>query len=837
MNDNLIQTKNILNYNRNTNPLRETNIPRFTNLFSETNYSKFRRDHDSFMNSLNNNNNYNNISTSLSSFEKNNPNYLNYNNPYRSSQSRSRSRSPCFCGCHSHEECANLVGGIVTMVPPRELLLQKYNNSLENMNQEMNKKNDDLIHEIVYLKKNLQKIETELNRTKNEKDACNYYIKELEKELNKSNMNNESVNSKQRAMNYSKMRDYEKYHSMLNKSFEVLDSVSNQCTNPKGKTKGGVNYYFNREKDYDSVIKTQKNWINNLPMSFDSNYNYNENEKEPNEQEQDDFNKTQSENNIYKYPEGYININSMKNNDFNRSTYNNQNSSLNYFMPKKSYNSTNGQKSTNFRSNSLPKKNYSNTNYNKSSHNKNNSTNYNKKRNSPYQTDFFQDHIMYKTSIRPKTSKNPNYRNNSEPNIPRKNNTYTYIPNTIKDGNDSMKNIPPKERYLVIDKFGNPIFISGKRLLAMELVPYLDKGGKEQIDNNGNILFIGPDGNPKTQDDLEPIILDNDKPLVNEENRPFLGVDNVIMVNRFGNPILGPGELYDINNKVVKGELGILPKTTQGNLIKLNVNGNNHNEPVNKNVENFNESIKNEPNNNMNYKTPKPRLNKTDKNINNNIEEPNSNDNNINILDNNNKSKTLPLTIRPLIGSDGFPIRDKNNNPILLDKDGNPIQDPNLKLLLDKSGFPILNTLGQPIILDKNKNPIELNDEINKNPSKQKEKQKKPEIKAKKINKPKSGKHRKKNKNKKNSNIDNEEKETGRFNDNYSSIKYPKPNPSFQRKIKVYPERSNRFNINEYLSSCFACDLGCSVSRSGYSPMTYSPYEKNRKRRDLTPYK
>ena len=59
-------------------------------------------------------------------------------------------------------------------------------------------------------------------------------------------MNNESVNSKQRAMNYSKMRDYEKYHSMLNKSFEVLDSVSNQCTNPKGKTKGGVNYYFNR---------------------------------------------------------------------------------------------------------------------------------------------------------------------------------------------------------------------------------------------------------------------------------------------------------------------------------------------------------------------------------------------------------------------------------------------------------------------------------------------------------------------------------------------------------------------------------------------------------------
>ena len=802
MNDNLIQTKNILNYDSKTSSIRDTNMPRYTNLFAETNYSKYRRERDSYMNFFNNNNNFNNISTSLSSFEKNNTNNLYYNNPYRSSQSRSRSRSPCFCGCHAHDECE--------MVNPRELLLQKYNYSLENINQEMNKKNDHLINEIVYLKKNLQKIETELSRTKNEKDACNYYIKELEKELSKSNMNNKSINSKQRAMNYSKMRDYEKYHSMLNKSFEVLDSVSNQCSNPKGKTKGGVNYYFTREKDYDSVIKTQKKWINNLPMSFDNENYINENEKEPNEQEQDEFNKTQYENNIYRYPEGYINMNSMKNNNFNRSSYKMSNSSLNNFMPKKYYNSTYSQKSTNFRSNSLPKKTYSSNNINKSSNN-----NTKKKRNSPYQTEFFKDHIMYKTSERLKSSISPYYRTSSEPNnIPRVNSTYVYIPDANKTDNNLVKNIPPKERYLVIDKFGNPIFINGKRLLAMELVPYLDQDGKEQIDNNGNILFIGPDGNPKTQDDLQPIILDNDKPLVNEENKPFLGLDDVIMVNRFGNPILGPGELYDINNKVVKGELGILPKTTQGNLIKLNLNNND---------DNNNGNINNEPNNNMNYKTPNPRFDKTDKNKNDNSKEPN---------DDNNKSKTLPLGIKPLIGSDGLPIRDKNNNPILLDKDGNPIQDPNIKLLLDKSGFPVLNTLGQPIIIDNNKNPLEPKDDNNKNII-QNYQQKNPELKIKKI-KTKSGKHRKKNKK---NNLDFESKETGKFRDNNNSVKYPKPNPSFQRKIRVFPERSNRFNINEYLSSCFACDLGCSVSRSGYSPMTYSPYEKNKRRRDITPYK
>ena len=42
-------------------------------------------------------------------------------------------------------------------------------------------------------------------------------------------------------------------------------------------------------------------------------------------------------------------------------------------------------------------------------------------------------------------------------------------------------------------------------------------------------------------------------------------------------------------------------------------------------------------------------------------------------------------------------------------------------------------------------------------------------------------------------------------------------------------------NSAEYKGNCFACDVGCSVSRSGYSPMTYSPYGKKEKRRDLTP--
>ena len=802
-NNNLIQTKNILNMNNTNfpNSIRDSNFPRYNNLFSETNYSNYRRERDSFYNSLNNINNINNISTSISSLEK-----INYNNPYRLSQSRSRSRSPCLCGCHSHEECLHHLNELNTpIIYPREQLLQSYNNSLANMNEEMNKKNDDLINEITYLKKNLAKIETELNRTKNEKDACNYYIKELEKELSKSNMSNEIQNSKKRAMNYAKMRDYEKYHDMLNKSFEVLDSVSNQCTDPKGKTKGGVNYYFNKEKDYDSVIKTQKNWINNLPMSMSQ-----ENENIDKENEQYEPNKYQSESNIYKYPEGYINM-STGLTDERKKLYNiKNNNSQNNIIPKRYYNSN---QDLNYNNKSLPKRNYSNNNNTYTYINKANKSDSNPKRNDKqYQSDFFPKHIMYKTNNRKNVSKSPQYRNNSQSNAPKKgNNTYPYLSNSNIDKNNipnnELNNIPSKERYLVIDKFGNPIFISGKRLLAMELVPYLDKDGKEQLDNNENILFIGPDGNPKTQDDLQPIILDNGKPLVNEENRPFLGIDNVIMVNRFGNPILGPGELYDVNNKVVKGELGILPKTNKGNLIKLNIDQ----ESLIKDDENNNINNK-EPYNN--YATPKQAINKNDK------------------INTNNKN-SLPLEIKPLLGSDGKPIRDKNNNPIFLDKDGNPIQDPNIKLLLDKSGFPILNTLGQPIILDKNKNPLDISTSKNQVPNnniKISYNNKYPEAKEKKL-KTKNKKIRKKSK----KGILNTKNNKQRAKSNYGSTQYPKPNPSFQRKLNILPERSNRFNSKEYLSTCFACDLGCSVSRSGYSPMTYSPYGKKEKRRDLTP--
>jgi len=56
---------------------------------------------------------------------------------------------------------------------------------------------------------------------------------------------------------------------------------------------------------------------------------------------------------------------------------------------------------------------------------------------------------MYETSKGKNNNiRSPYHRNNSEPKISTNNNRLT-----------------PRERYLVVDKFGNPIFIQGKRIV------------------------------------------------------------------------------------------------------------------------------------------------------------------------------------------------------------------------------------------------------------------------------------------------------------------------------------------------------------------------------------
>ena len=89
-----------------------------------------------------------------------------------------------------------------------------------------------------------------------------------------------------------KNKNMNRYYDMLDKSFGVLNSVSNKCDDIKGKMKGGINYYLFKDPDYNELIQAQKNWVNKLPenigtqsyLNNNPNMSYNNNDSQNNPQ-------------------------------------------------------------------------------------------------------------------------------------------------------------------------------------------------------------------------------------------------------------------------------------------------------------------------------------------------------------------------------------------------------------------------------------------------------------------------------------------------------------------------------------------------------------------------
>ena len=344
----------------------------------------------------------------------------------------------------------------------------------------------------------------------------------------------------------------------------------------------------------------------------------------------------------------------------------------------------------------------------------------------------------------------------------------------------------------------------------MKLIPLIGEDGKEELDDNGNTILIGPDGQPKSQEDLEPILLDDDRPLVNEENRPFLGINGIPLINEYGNPILGPGELYDRNNNVVKGVLGLIePKDDNINIINEENEGE---EEGKENTENKNDI--------------------------------NKNTNDINID---------PNKLRPLIGSNGLPVRDSENNFVFLDENNKPVKNTGLYLLLDQNGKPVLNSKSKPILINSEGKPINLVDsdkndnyinnqllnkilepkenDINDININENDKKDIKYIEAK-IKKPNKKKQESKGNSRYNEVLMNEnENQNLRDKRNKGLFTYSEVDSEEIKKIQFMN------NSAEYKGNCFACDVGCSVSRSGYSPMNYVPYNNLIRRREVTPAK
>ena len=116
-------------------------------------------------------------------------------------------------------------------------------------NIKLSNQNDNLLKEVFDLRNECKKFREELDKKNNQNEEA-----KNNEELKDNNVNNNS----------DKLGNSQKYHDMLDKSFDVLNSVSKKCDDEKGKTRGGIYYYIDKENDYNQLINAQKNWIDNL---------------------------------------------------------------------------------------------------------------------------------------------------------------------------------------------------------------------------------------------------------------------------------------------------------------------------------------------------------------------------------------------------------------------------------------------------------------------------------------------------------------------------------------------------------------------------------------------
>ena len=683
-------------------------IPYYGSLIDNEVISNYKKDRKKFLNSIESNSNkglsllpynefkhnYNTSSIKLNT-ESSDIN-LNFN--------KRRSRNACHCCCHSKENSLNL--------PEYQCEYYFYKNpyrsQCSNINSfGINKISNNLENKINNLKKNLKNFENKLNKTKIDKTASDFYIKKLEKELSDINVNdsfdkiiiNKNDKNLNRIKNYNN-NNYIKNPNKLSKSLLVADPFMDKINESKIKIKVKEDYSFNKNKDYNNIIQKQKDWLDTLHQNHDNINNFN-------------------------------NLGNYNNNKFNK--FNNFNS-YNYLNNK--YNINNSQSLN--KSDSIPKydiKAYSDNNYKNNLNYNNNKESYDKNNRinnisypvvSNIKKERVYEHIPYKNSIKkqmvntnfnkfiykPELHISNNKNQNELINQIRQNqiNDNIYKNNIIKNNKNIKDNYilnTINERYLIINNGGTPIYQKGKRILGMKLIKNKENKKDNLNNKNENIIFLGPDGQYRSIEELKPIILDNNIPLVNEDNKPFLGINNIFLIDEKGNSITGWTEMINEKKQVVQGELGILPRDKYGNILKiklLNDNDKGNKKNKNNNLNKIGIDINIDNNNIINNK-------KIKKKINNSVD-----------IKNNNKKRYFPELIKTKINLTN--ISQLNN------------KNKNKKFYKNK-------------LIENNKNSKE-----------------------------------------------------------------------------------------EFLySSCFACDVGCGVSRTGYSSMTYSPFNKRLKRKEETPLK
>ena len=664
---------------------------------------------------------------------------------------------------------------------------------------------NNLLNQVNDLKNTNLQLTSDYIRNKNKNHYADNYIKQLEKEkeMFKNNFNNDVDKLK---------LDNGKLIDMLDKTFtNILLPLSKNINIPEGKLKGGVDYYSKRKLEFDNMINEQKDFLDNILK---------------NNPFIDNMKNKSLDNSLNKNP--YLNSSNLDDMKNQNKLYPNN---YNIMRPYQTYEI---DKNNQIDNNKTPLNEYKSNIYSPKTNIEYPNNNLNNSNNIPY--DQFNNSIR---NNKPNEFSNSIRSNNQDPLYNSYQSGKDYKPDNLSgtlrsqnekiNPNDKVRNKGSKKKLSPGKKPQNK---KEKQLKGNQdkFIPNYPIGKDNQIPKDNKTNLNQSNELKKTPKSMIK------KPSKNVKNLPLYDNKNQIKDNNLNDNILPNNQ--QLNNKI--NPLTGKPYLDDNPYQSSNLSGRDKESPMLSSLtspfnQTFNSNDKENqdpskdymkyPSNYLDNKNPQNQLNQpfTNQIPNqiNNINDPLNpnktilnrpgqypqNENNTNIpLNNNylNDPNQYPQNQYPQnqYPQNQYPQNQYNSNiPNTNDLPYNNIQPnetrKNPKFL--SSSIPYIQNYLKDNIINNNN----LNTPYNEIPER------------------------------KNHSSSPTQKETNR------KLSPSNPYNKLKSKRTGSGSREREYNKIQYYpdGTCWACDVGCSVSTTGYSPMTFSPYVNTVKRRDVTPIK
>lgn len=572
----------------------------------------------------------------------------------------------------------------------------------------------------------IKKVNTNNNNYESKNEIKNKLRNENQLINKENNENSKNENDIEGRMDYNNNlgrkivntpQNINKYQSMFDKSLELMKTISNFIPEEDAKIKGNSSYYYNRDRDYDTIIEKQKNFLQKHFINKLGNKNQIETDIYSNSKKNNNNNLDNRPND--QFNNNFTNINDNKGINFDNHLDNINNNEIDNIGSFPGIKNMNNKDNINDDNNIRMKseKAFDNeNNENNFNNDKNNSNNkfYNKTANElNFDNDFGNKHNFggnREISTYPNNIGNNFYDNNKGIYDNKKSNR-----NYINDYN----NINPENNIKNEE-------LEQKAILQMEGDNNkFDKNGfqSKNFENSNNILskdnlnINNLDGDQKMDKNLNEINLDNDDKDLNNNNYKGNSYFNSGMSNLPTKDFFNTNNILKRNPNQISNYNQPLSQTDNNIGQKLKDNYSNQNfdfqSNLNKYYDNNLPSINNKDNNNTNKNNTNNNINTNDYMMENdnrfrNIEDKKDSESFGELLDENNK-KILSEEGKPFQGELVNEKYDKDNKTFVVTKSGAHLK---LSILHNREGLPLIHN-GYPLLgkgenyfIDKSGKPI-----------------------------------------------------------------------------------------------------------------------------------